>query len=209
MVQQIVWLIDENKQQLTTYRNILRRLLPKSVQVKAIEPLPKKEDYILAVLENPLTACIIVDQKLKDTGIANYYGIELAKYLRGVNTKIPIYILTNYVNEQEQFVGAEWSVEDIISKRDMSDDEKLKILKARILRRINVYEDLLEEREHRFHDLLRKSLTDELSEEERFELQNLQFERTSVTLASELHQLDELERVVDKYKDIFKKFSED
>ena len=111
----IVWLIDESLDELQTYVDELRHLLPLSIDVKGMSPLPRKEDYFEAVLGDPNTACVLIDQKLKGTG-ANYLGIELARALRQVNTKIPIYILTNWIKEPEQFVGSEWSVEDIIDK---------------------------------------------------------------------------------------------
>jgi hypothetical protein len=196
----IIWLIDENEQELRTYLSILREFMPESVRVEGIfPPYSRKEDY-LPILENLNTVCIIVDQRLKDTGVATYVGIELAEYLRSVNTKIPISILTNYAYERDEFIGGEWSVEDIIEKAKLGDDEGARAVIARILRRIDVYEDMLGEREKRFRNLLRKSLSDELGEEEQRELEELQLERTSVILASELAQLSELEQIVEKHK---------
>jgi DNA-binding NarL/FixJ family response regulator len=202
----ILWLIDENVDQLLTYRTELQHLLPDSIRVEALLALPRKEDYIDRVLSHPNTACILIDQKLKDTGVANYLGIELAKTLRAVNSKIPIYILTNWAKERDQFIGGEWSVEDIIPKDDLVDDAKAKIVISRILRRMDVYADLLGDRERRFNDLLRKSLTEELSSEEKGELESLQFERSAAILATETGQLDELDRLVDRYKSLLQEF---
>ncbi len=69
------------------------------------------------------------------TGIATYTGIELARDLRRINSKIPIYILTNYADE---FVDGEWSVEDI-AKGSFRDDKQNEITSSRIIRRIDVY----------------------------------------------------------------------
>lgn len=194
MEKHIIWLIDENERQSRTYVNQLRMMLPLSITVEAIfPPYRQKADY-LPILEKPETACFIIDQKLKDTGIATYTGIELAQYLRGINSKIPIYILTNYADDDE-FVGGEWSVEDIIAKGSLRDDEQSDITKARIIRRIDVYDDILGQREKRFRDILRKSLNDELEEAELQELEQLQFERTAPTLASELAELRQLEKL--------------
>jgi DNA-binding NarL/FixJ family response regulator len=200
----ILWLIDENVDQLFTYRTELQHLLPDSIRVEALLALPRKDDYIDRILNNPDTACILIDQRLKDTGVANYQGIELAKTLRAVNSKIPIYILTNWAKEKGEFTGSEWSVEDIVAKDDLQDDERAKIVISRMLRRIDIYADLLGDRERRFSDLLRKSLTEELSPEEKTELDSLQFERSSAVLASELGRLDELDRLVDGYKSLLR-----
>lgn len=206
MERRILWVIDENRNQLATYSSRIRRAMPKSVEVRAITPFRRKEDYVEGVLGDPNTSCIVVDQKLKDTGIATYYGIELARYLRSINPKMPIYILTNFVEEKEQFAGSEWSVEDIIDKNDMGDNVKFQIITARMIRRMAVFEDLLADREKRFNELLKKSLNEELSAEEHAELKNLQDDRTAITLAAELKQLESLERSVDMYKSLWEKF---
>ena len=202
----ILWLIDENVDQLFTYCTELQHLLPDSIRVEALLALPRKEDYIDRVLSNPNTACILIDQRLKDTGVANYQGIELAKTLRSVNSKIPIYILTNWAKAEGEFIGGEWSVEDIVAKDDLQDDEIVKIVISRMLRRIDVYADLLGDRERRFNDLLRKSLTEQLSPEEKDDLESLQFERSAAILATETGELDELDRLVGRYKSLLQEF---
>lgn len=195
MEKHVIWVIDENEDESLTYVSQLEMILPDSITVEAIfPPYRQKADY-LPILENPETACFVIDQKLKDTGIATYTGIELAQYLRGINSKIPIYILTNYADEDDEFVGGEWSVEDIIAKGSLRDDRQSEITSSRIIRGIDVYEDILGQREKRFRDLLRKSLNDELEEAELQELEELQFERTAPTLASELAELRQLEQL--------------
>lgn len=195
MNKRILWLIDENKRQSRTSVNQLRMILPNSITVEPIFPPYRQKAEYLPVLDDPDTVCFVIDQKLKDTGIATYTGIELAQYLRSINHKIPIYILTNYAEAQDEFLGGEWSVEEIISKGIWSDDKLSEITKARIIRRIDVYEDILGKREKRFSQLLRKSLNDELNEAELQELEQLQFERTAPTLASEVAELSQLEKL--------------
>lgn len=207
MDKRIIWLIDENRNELKTYCRDLKNLMPDSVQIEAMLPLPSKEDFLSVVLENTSTATVIIDQKLKDTGIVDYLGIELARFLRSVNHKLPIYILTNFPNDEE-FVGSKWSVEDIINKADFTDDEKKLTLKARILRRIDVYNDVLEERERKFNQLLRKSLKEELTADELKEFSELDFHRSSTTLLSEIPQLQELEKIVENHKKLMEKFKQ-
>jgi FixJ family two-component response regulator len=159
MMKKIIWLIDENENELRTYTRKLKRMMPDSVQINPVfPPYRKKEEYI-SVLNDPDTACIIIDQRLKDTGIATYTGIELAQYLRSINQKIPIYILTNYAEAEDEFAGGKWSVEDVIPKDALNNEEQLHTVEARIRRHINIYEDILNARAKRFNELLKKSLT--------------------------------------------------
>lgn len=201
MDKHIIWFIDEDEHQRRTYYRELKRIMPESIQVEAMAPFRQKEDY-LPLLANSRTAGLIIDQKLKDTGVATYMGIELAQYIRGINPKIPLYILTNFVHEDDEFTGGEWSVEDIIGKDQLNDDEQTRIIQARLLRRIDVYEDILSQREQRFRNLLKKSLHDDFGNEERQELEQLQLERTSVTLASELAELQQLDKLVKAHQEL-------
>ena len=191
----IIWLIDDDEEELTTYGNELKLDMSQEIQIKAILPYPRKIDYVSTLLEDPDTACIIIDQKLKEKGPATYTGIELAQYLRRIKKKIPIYILTNFPHDQDEFAGGEWSVEDIISKGSFSDEEGAQTAKARIMRHMKVYGDILDERAKRFNELLKKCLDDSLDEAELEELAELQFEQTAPTLAKEVEELEKLRQI--------------
>ncbi|MBA3534783.1 MAG: hypothetical protein H0T73_22965 [Ardenticatenales bacterium] len=193
----ILWFIDEDDIERETYYKELRRLLPISIQIETISPLPQTVEGFLDLLINPYTACIIVDQRLNEGGDVNYNGITIAKYLRGVNSKIPIYILTNYAKNHDEFAGGEWSVEEVIAKGDLQDDRLSAIITARLLRRISVYEDILIDREQRFNELLKKSLIDSLDDNERTELNELRFARVAPILADELTEVTSLEESID------------
>ncbi|MHC1685977.1 MAG: hypothetical protein AB6733_24105 [Clostridiaceae bacterium] len=199
-----VWLIDENQEQIETFANVFRSQFPKEVSVEPIyPPLGKTQDYI-RLLNTPDLACLIIDQRLKDTGIASYLGIELALFLRSINTKLPIYILTNFAEDSDAFNEGAWSVEDIIDKSDLAKvgSDKSKAIVARILRRIAGYSDYLAAREKKFHELLRKTLNGELTPEDKAELDEIQFDRTSSILAEELPKLQELNELLEEYKKI-------
>jgi DNA-binding NarL/FixJ family response regulator len=197
----IVWLIDEDSHQLRTYRDRLRRMLGDAVEVQGILAYEHIGDYLPHV-DNPLTASVIIDQKLKETGVATYTGIQLSQAIRAVNSKLPIYILTNYADEHDIFRPGEWSVEDIIPKGELNDPARREIIAARILRRINVYQDIFSEREERFRQLLQKSFEAELSEEEQAELETLDFERNAATLAAEQGRVKQLREGVQQLQDL-------
>ncbi|TDA67649.1 MAG: hypothetical protein D9V45_01940 [Chloroflexi bacterium] len=199
-----IWLIDENQQQIETFANVLRSQFPKEISVETLcPPLGQLNDY-LSLLNTPDLACFIIDQRLKDTGVASYFGIELALFMRSINTKLPIYILTNFAEDSDAFSEGAWSVEDIIDKSDLAKvgSDKSKAVIARILRRITGYSDYLAEREKRFHELLRKTLNGQMSPEDEAELNEIQFDRTSSILAEELPKLQELKKVLEEYKNI-------
>ena len=199
MTNPIVWYVDEDETQSRTYVNELRMLLPSSLDVQAIYPPFRTKEEYLFILKKPETACLVFDQRLKDTGMVTYSGIELASYVRRVNSKIPIYILTNYARddeEKEEFSDKSWSVEQIIDKGGLNRDEYAQEISSRILRHINVYEDILGEREAKFRSLLQKSVGSGLTENEQAEFDKLQFERSQVTLASELPEKQELDELI-------------
>lgn len=202
----IIWLVDENKSELRTYTALLEKVLPESLEVVPVMAKPLREEY-LDILENLATVAVILDQKLKDTGIARYSGTELARYLRGINSKLPIYILTNYANDTEEFVGSEWSVEDILAKEDFQDEDRTTIVIARLLRRIDVYQDVLLSREERFRALLAKSMQNELNKDEIEELEELHFIRSGPLLAGELTRIKELQQIIDANEELIRKLS--
>lgn len=199
-----IWLIDENQQQIETFANVLRSQFPKEISVETLcPPLGQLHDY-LSLLNTPDLACFIIDQRLKDTGVASYFGIELALFMRSINTKLPIYILTNFAEDSDAFSEGAWSVEDIIDKSDLAKigSDKSKAVIARILRRITGYTDYLAEREKRFNELLRKTLNGQMTPEDEAELNEIQFDRISSILAEELPKLQELNKVLEEYKNI-------
>lgn len=202
----VVWLIDEDEHQLRTYRAMLEKAIPSegNIEVKGIKAYPKKVDY-LEVLNDPRTASIIIDQRLKETGEADYTGIELAQFLRSINDKLPIYILTNY--PEDEMANGDWSVEDVISKEEIGKKDRQQVIVARLLRRISVHQVILGEREQRFRALLKKSLDSELNEKEQDELNELRFARISAIAASEEGRRGELEDTFKKMDLLLSKFS--
>lgn len=183
MSNKIIWLVDENENQSRTYARQLRKVLPQSISVERLfPPYPSLEEYS-HLIENRNTTCIVVDQKLKDTGIATYTGIELAQYLRRINDKIPIYILTNFPDLHDEYTPGEWSVEDIIDKKTFTSPIKTKTLISRLIRRIDIFADIRDERTQRFDELLDKKVRHKLSVKEAREYEELQIERLAPTEA--------------------------
>jgi len=198
MNDKVIWFIDENETELRIYQRELAKRLGGNVKVEAIAPYGKMQDYVKKALSEEETVAIIIDQRLKNTGKAHYTGLELAEYLRGINPKLPIYILTNYSKDISLAEGL--NVEYILDKSDFNDDAKANTVIARILRHIDIYTDILSKRSQRFKKLLEKSLNHKLNKAEYSELQELQYIRLSSTSASELEQAQKLEQTISANK---------
>lgn len=203
-----VCLIDENEVQLGTYAAALNALLEKTgVAVIPMAPLPTKEDYV-PLLATGTVAGLIIDQKLEDGGF-NYTGSELASFLRGIDSKLPIIILTNYKDEEyEQFEAAEKDIEYVAAKDAIGDldSREAQVFKARLLRHLNVFADVHDERQRRFHELLVKSLRETLSSEETTELGLLKTDRLLSVQADEQRETPTLESLLE---DLRKRVSEE
>jgi hypothetical protein len=194
MNDKVIWLIDESKIELRAFQRELVRRLGDNVKVEPLDPYSKMQDYVKKVLSDKRTVAIIIDQRLKNTGKAHYTGTELAEYLRGINPKLPIYILTNY--PADLCSDEESNVEYILGKEAFKNDAKANTIAKRILRHINTYTDILSERGQRFKELLEKSMKYKLNKDEYNELEQLKYVRLSSTLASELEQAQKLELTI-------------
>ena len=139
---------------------------------------------------------------MKGSGLVNYSGTDLASHLRTINSKLPIYILTGYADQREEFSGVEHRVEYIIDKKEIADSasEPAQTIKARMLRRMETFNDLLDIREQRFHDLLVKSLHQKLTSEEEKEIGLLETERIIPQQAKEIGDIKALETAIDQLR---------
>lgn len=205
----IVWLVDDDEAQLRLYQEILQNAfetLGTTIAVEPVEPYPRIGDYH-DIIGDPRTAALIIDQRLGDSQPTDHTGIQLATRLRSVSQKLPIYILTTYA-DIDDFEGKEWSVEDILRKEilsgqdDPDNQREFRIIMERLLRRINVHQGMLEDRDRRFRELLKKSLEEELTPIEKSELDELRFARTAVILSDEQEKLSKLEAALDRLKNL-------
>jgi len=199
----VIYMFDDNLQELRAYKARIEKSLPAKIKDKlsivAEAPLKDMTQYVKLV-NSPLTVCLIFDQRLKVGGKVNYTGIEIASELRVLNTKIPIYILTNFASEPGEFGLDEWTVEDIIPKGQLGDADKNKKVVSRLLRRINTYQDILSQREARYRYLLEKSMQSKLSKPEKKEIQDLGIIRNLGNHVSEIPLIEEMDASIEKIK---------
>jgi CheY-like chemotaxis protein len=206
MSKQIVYLVDEQPTELSANRRALETILGDAgLTVEELLPTKRLADYNRLVAA-PTTVAFIIDQKLRVSGDVNYSGIEMASHLRAINPKLPIYILTNYPDDHELGGGNDRTVEDIIPKKDLTYPKHDKALrfKARFLRRIAVFQDVLSQHEQKFHSLLTKSLRQSLTAAEQRELNELQEVRLAPIQAAELEDIASLGKSIEELKKVLK-----
>ncbi len=200
-----VWFIDEDPDQRSTYQELLKQVFQDEAQICSIEPEPTIAEMRF-VIDDPKTISIIIDEKLKDTGKATFFGLELAVYFRTLNEKIPIYILTNFASDYDDSSEKVWSVESVIDKEELIIN--FKTIKARMHRNVSFYNDYLGEQERRFSELLDKSLTEEISKEELKEFEDLQYIRMKSISADEISVSLDLDKQIQIQLDLIKKLEE-
>ncbi len=192
-----VYLVDENEEQRRTYTRTLNELFrDDGLVIKALAPFPTPADYAKLVADGNIAA-LILDQKMEDGGVA-YSGTQLSAHLRGIAPKLPIFILSNYTDYRDLFEDGEGDVESIVAKKDLTDPttHAAQVFKARFLRRLSGFADLLDERAKRYHDLLVKSLREKLTPEEEKEIGLLEDERIVPQQAAEIGDIKALEAAI-------------
>lgn len=187
MKRTVIYFFDEDDAARRSNARELRALIDDaSIQIEALEPFPAFASYA-ALVADPKTAAFILDQRMKGSGKVAYNGTDLASYIRSIDGKIPIYILTGHADSAEDFDGSRHLVDDILAKAEIEDknSDPAKIIKARLRRHLEVFNDVRDDQEQRFHDLLVKSLRNPLSAEEQDEMNRLEGETTAPVLAAE------------------------
>lgn len=207
MNRNVIYFVDEDPAaRRANVRELTMLLDNPEINVVGKEPFYSFADYDV-LMANPETAAFVLDQRMKGSGHVSYNGTDLAKYLRGIDGKMPIYILTGHPNEIDDFLGFYHLVEYVIGKDEIEDvkSERAKIVKARILRHLGVFNDVRDAQEKRFHDLLVKSIKHPLTPEEQEEMDLIEGETTAPILAAERAeernlavQIEQLRSLLDK-----------
>lgn len=204
MEKNVVLYIDEEQGALDSYGRVLRKKLPAGIEVVCSFPeptLPLMLKFICGMRAR--IASIVVDEHLEVAGTADYVGSQLAEAYRQLDNKIPIYILSNHPEEIDENLQ---SVEYVLSKDDFADGgAALDSATRRMARHMDAYGEILNEREQRFTDLLRKYVTSEISELESKELDELKFWREVPAAIEESTMTAELKKKLDDQEVVLKK----
>ncbi|ONG05075.1 hypothetical protein BXT92_23220 [Klebsiella pneumoniae] len=169
--------IDDDKQAQETYKDPLQELFGEEFELLDIEPKFELSDMITTLQSYNNIVAYILDEKLNQLGKAGYLGQELAKAIRDLNPKVPIYIFTAFKDEFDSTYGPA-EIEYVIAKDELSDDEMQKSLSSKIRRHHNVFSDVLSQRAKRLDELLVKYLDKNISPQETEEMNQLNLIRT-------------------------------
>ena len=206
-----VLFIDDDEIELRTWVSSLKELFGDTdIEVVGCAPFQSLSEYSSLVTKDAVSA-LLLDHVLVISGAVTYSGAELAAHLRSIGSRVPIYIMTNYVgsdSEESEEISSEftskgWAVEEVLQKKAILRDPtcvKALNFKARLTRQIQISGAVLAAREQRYHDLLIKSSRDGLSAEETKELQGLEDDRILPVLAEEREEEQRLDSEIDKLK---------
>ncbi|HFV9241303.1 TPA: hypothetical protein ACIAIH_000169 [Enterobacter bugandensis] len=183
--------IDDDFEARETYLEPLQKLFGNDFDLIAIEPEFEIEDMMKSLQQYNDVVAFILDEKMNQLGKAKYLGRNLAEQLRVINSKIPIYIFTAYNDEFDSLYGPA-DVEYIIAKECLSDREKRNSLSAKIRRHQDIFSDIKTQRAQRLDELLLKSMTEELDEQEAEEFRMLNYLRTKSVNLQEAEFVEEL-----------------
>ena len=164
--------VDEEPDALHTYLDDIKECFGPEIEVLAEEPCASLEEMLMRIQSIESLTALVLDERLKETGIANYTGMELTEAVRRMDSKLPVYILTNHATD----IGDEdFQVEYVLEKDLFLDPLSRRRMAARVQRQTSRYHDILTDREERYEVLLRKSLTESLSAVEDQEFSDLHF----------------------------------
>jgi len=187
--------IDDREEVRFTYKRNLSRIFHDVADVIALDPLENLTDMISLLDQIDEKAMYVVDEDLKHYGVAQYSGAELIQAIRISDRKIPIYILTGYILNIDKNLA---DVEFVIDKGEWN--ENAQKFAKRFFRHIDTYYEVKNLQEKRFDELLCKSLTSTLNDDEEKEYSALNLNRSkilhteSVITAKDIEMLDDKER---------------
>lgn len=189
--------IDDEKSSRTLYRAILQDMYGDEYSVIAIEPKPTIKEMLKTLEETEGKVSIIIDEKLHVEVRADYKGSQLVEAIRTLDSKLPIYILTSEISSIDPPLG---SVDYIIDKNQIDNDNDKLQLSILMRRHINSFVEIKSTRDKRFEQLLRKSIKEELSQDELKEYEELDCLRVREFLSTEslipAEDLDKQERLI-------------
>ncbi|EIW9264538.1 hypothetical protein ACK2VI_10590 [Klebsiella pneumoniae] len=169
--------IDDDSEAQEAYNDTLQELFGDEFELISIEPKFDIKDMMQYLQSVNSVVAYILDEKLNQLGKAHYLGQELAREIRNINSKIPIYIFTAYKEEFDSSYGPA-EIEYVIAKDELAYEDKKHSLSAKIRRHHNVFNDVLSERAQRLDELLIKSLNNNLTLDEQVEFERLNMLRS-------------------------------
>lgn len=147
--------IDDREDSRITLVSYLQRAFGDEAKIVAVGPKPTLQEMTKSLSENWRIGAIITDERLNESGEADFTGQELCRALRQMYPKLPIYILTAYPNS---VFNEKYTIESILSKAHLEDEdgERFKEFSTRARRYLGTFDDIMSEREEEYTSLLRE-----------------------------------------------------
>jgi len=198
--------IDDEEASLYLYGRALKAIYGNEYDVITMTPGATIDEMLVSIGKVDEIVSIIIDEKLHVGIGADYKGSELADAIRSYDTKLPLYILTSETSSIDTPFG---SVEYVIDKAKIGQQDYKNQYAILMRRHIGTFNDIKTQRSERFDFLLKKSLEEQLTEEELAEYKELDFIRVRKVMSAEeivgSSALDEQQKVIE---DIERKLKE-
>ncbi len=205
--------IDDNKKSGFLYGTILKRMFGSEIELISIQPESKLKNMVTGILAEKDLVSLIIDERMNETGIAEYSGMVLVGEIRKIKEKLPIYILTSYPGDITENL---FEVEYVIDKSDLNKPETEKQYTSRFRRHTGQYKDILSVRNEIYNKLLIKNINEGLTEEEKKDFlkldnirsKNIYYDDPIISKEVEkelLNQNDKLTELLKQIEDIEKK----
>ncbi|MCS0362989.1 response regulator [Vibrio diabolicus] len=196
--------IDDELASREVFSDVLEDLYNDRFTIQCIEPEQELQDMIEVIGKVPNLTSIIIDERLSISARTNYKGSELSEELRNIYEIIPIYILTSHPSSLEPICG---SVEYVLDKGQLETEDYKSHVKNLLSRHVANTDILVTEKRKKYDQLLAKSMSHPLTEDELKELESLELfrvkplfntesfigERDLELLNENAHLLDELQ----------------
>lgn len=183
----IIYFLDEEADQQFFLNTALKALFGATHQIQPLPVLPEMVEYLM-LLDTGNVSAVFIDQQLDQTGeITSFTGVGLAEFLRKHFPSMPIYVVTGHQIEGSELTTEKAGATDaVIPKPNLVIDSPLSLMfKQQFLRRLERYDAALTAGQHRFRELLAKSLQAALTPEEADELEQMKADRLIPTASAE------------------------
>lgn len=142
-----IGLVDDRQEIRETTTEQIKMALPNKWECIDTDPFPEMRDYNAWITENNISV-LVLDQRLNEQGSrsqtrVSYKGHKLVDYLRQHFPTIPIYIVSTYIEDEDDIKRRFSQVEELILRQDFTRSYKQYV--PRMVRAAQQYINSLED----------------------------------------------------------------
>jgi len=193
---------EDSRKMLISY---LQQAFGDEAKVSAVGPKPTIQETVKSLSENWKIGSIIADERLNESGEADFTGQELCVALREVYPKLPIYILTAY---PDSVSNKQYTIESILSKDQLKnkDGDDFRQFSIYARRYLGTFDDIMSERGEEYTNLLRKKIAGTIDEQGKERLLKIETELVKPVAYEEVvdskltEKLDKQEKLIEEIR---------